>query len=87
MLVPTKEEIRHDHRARKDAIAKIQFPLKGQWPGFERPKKPVFHNLRRITDVWDEAGPAALKNRAIKAMKQLGQRTDIAGLRFAGWLC
>ena len=69
---------RYDRRSRKDAIAKIQFPV----------KVPVFHNPRRITEVWDEAGPASLKNRAIQAMKQLSERTDIAGLRFVkilGW--
>ena len=88
---------KYDREARRDAIAKIDFPRQGKWPGFERPQpggaEPEHMMKRRyrprpIASVWSEAGPSSTKLAAGEAKQRLVRKMETAGFRFVkllGW--
>jgi hypothetical protein len=78
---------RYDLNARKDALATMQFPTPGRWPGFAKPKD-IRRAPRRITDVWQGAGPDEYKKTATYAARKLAEDVAVVDFRLVkvlGW--
>lgn len=79
---------RYNRVARREAIGKIVFPAKGNWPGFERTKDKPVHAPAPIDEIWQDHGPRRTEHRAAEVAQQMATRMEVVGFRLVkilGW--